>query len=307
MAPLVVVFGATGQQGGSVINHVLSNPVLSSQYSLRGVTRDVSKPTAQDLKAKGVEMVSGDLDDPASIHAALHGAHTVFAMTRTIYDEESKAREERQGKAIADAAVATGARYLIWSTEWHAGNTSGGKYPVPAYDVRWDVEQYIRGLPIQSAFVAPATFMQNLRGMMAPRPREDGTYAIANIHTPQTQFPWLDVVADLGKFVGVILEQPEKYAGKVLAAASCIHSLEEVVQILSQVSGKTVQYVVMPEAKFRSFCPPAGADGIVNMFWFIQDCGYYGAETEKVVEWSIEQVQGSLVTMEEFAKTLQFA
>ncbi|KAL4815498.1 hypothetical protein BDW67DRAFT_176306 [Aspergillus spinulosporus] len=273
--------GATdspGQQGGSVINHILSDSVLSSKYSIRGVTRDTSKPAAQDLKMKGLEIVSGDLDNPASIHVALEGAHTVFAMTRTIYDKQAKAREERQGKTIADAA----------SSATHAGNTSGGKYPVPAYDVRWDIEQYIRGLPIQSAFVAPATFMQNLRGMMAPRPREDGTYAIANIHSPQAQFPWLDVVADLGRFVGAILEQPEKYEGKVLAASSCIHSLEEVTQILSKASGKTVEYVMMPEAKFRSFCPPAGADGIV-------------------VEWSIRQVKGSLVTMEEFAKTLQIA
>jgi hypothetical protein len=160
--------------------------------------------------------------------------------------------------------------------------------------------------PIKSAFVAPGTFMQNMYGMMKPRPRDDGTYAIANIHSPQARFPWVDIVADMGKFVGVILAQPEKYEGRVLAAASCIHSLEEVAQILSRVSGKTVKYVQMPEEKFREFCPPAGADGIVNMFWFIQHCGYYGADTEKVVEWSIQQVKGKLVSIEEFAKTLQF-
>ncbi|KAL3432229.1 hypothetical protein BDV09DRAFT_206119 [Aspergillus tetrazonus] len=307
MAQLLVVLGSTGQQGISVINHILSDPILSSKYSIRGVTRDASKPAAQDLMMKGLDIVSADFDDPASIHAALQGAHTVFAMTCTIYDEHAKTREEQQGKTIADAAVAIGARYLIWSTATHAGNTSGGKYPVPAFDVRWDVEQYIRGLPIQSAFVAPATFMQNLRGMMAPQPCEDGTYAIANIHFPQTRFPWLDVVADLGKFVGAILEQPEKYVGKVLGASSCIYSVEEVAQILSKVSGKRVKYVVMPESKFRSFCPPAGADGIVNMFLFNQDYGYYGVETEKVVEWSIQQVTGRLITIEEFARTLQFA
>ncbi|GIK00360.1 hypothetical protein Aspvir_004383 [Aspergillus viridinutans] len=302
MTQLLVVFGATGQQGSSVINHVLSDPVLSSKYFLRGVTRDVTKPAAQDLQKKGVEVVPGNLDDPASIHAALRGAHTVFAMTRTVYDEQAQARDERQGKTIADAAIASGAQYLIWSSSVHAGNTSGGKYPVPAYDAHYNVEQYIRGLPIRSAFVAPGTFMQNLRGMMWPRPREDGSYVIANIHSPQARFPWLDVEADMGKFVGVVLAEPEKYQGKVLAASSCIHSFEEVVRILSAVSGKTMKYVEMPEAKFREFCPPAGADAIVNMFWFIQEFGYYGAETEKVVEWSVQQVN-----MEDFAKTIQFA
>jgi uncharacterized protein YbjT (DUF2867 family) len=198
MTHLLVVFGATGQQGSSVINHVLSDPIISSKYSLRSVTRDVTKPAAQDLQKKGVEIVPGDLNDPASIHAALRGAHTVFAMTRILYDEQAHARDERQGKAIADAAVASGAKYLIWSSSIHASNASGGKYPVPVYDAHYNVEQYIRGLPIQSAFVAPGSFMQNMRSIMVPRPSEDGSYVIANIHSPQARFPWLDVEVDMG-------------------------------------------------------------------------------------------------------------
>jgi uncharacterized protein YbjT (DUF2867 family) len=228
-------------------------------------------------------------------------------MTRILYHEQAQARDERQGKAIADAAVASGAKYLIWGSSVHASNASGGKYPVPVYDAHYNVEQYIRGLPIQSAFVAPESSMQNMRSNMVPRPSEDGSYVIANIHSPQARFPWLDVEVDMGKFVGVVLDEPEKYRGKVLAAASCIHSFEDVVRILSEVSGKTVRYVEMPEEKFREFCPPGGADSIINMFWFIQELGYYGAETEKLVEWSVQQVKGKLVSLEEFAKTIQFA
>jgi hypothetical protein len=71
------------------------------------------------------------------------------------------------------------------------------------------------------------------------------------------------------------------------------------VRILSEVSGKTVRYVEMPEEKVREFCPPGGADSIINMFWFIQEFGHYGAETEKLVEWSVQQVKGKLVSMEE--------
>lgn len=57
MSKIFTVFGATGNQGGSVIKAVLADPVLSKEYKLRGVTRDVSKPAAQALAAKGVEMV----------------------------------------------------------------------------------------------------------------------------------------------------------------------------------------------------------------------------------------------------------
>lgn len=57
MSRLLTVFGATGLQGGSVINYVLQHPELSKTYHLRGITRDVSKPAAVALREKGVEVV----------------------------------------------------------------------------------------------------------------------------------------------------------------------------------------------------------------------------------------------------------
>lgn len=58
MSKLITVFGATGNQGGSVIQAILADPTLSKEFKLRGITRDASKPAAQALQAKGVEMVS---------------------------------------------------------------------------------------------------------------------------------------------------------------------------------------------------------------------------------------------------------
>jgi uncharacterized protein YbjT (DUF2867 family) len=58
MSKILTVFGATGNQGGSVIKNILAIPELSKTYKIRGVTRDVSKPAAVALKEKGVEMVT---------------------------------------------------------------------------------------------------------------------------------------------------------------------------------------------------------------------------------------------------------
>lgn len=55
---IITVFGATGIQGGSVIKALLADPVLSKEFSIRGITRDVSKTSSQALAAKGVEMVT---------------------------------------------------------------------------------------------------------------------------------------------------------------------------------------------------------------------------------------------------------
>lgn len=57
MSKILTVFGATGQQGGSLIDYVLKNSKLSKTYSVRGVTRDVSKAAAVALKKRGVEVV----------------------------------------------------------------------------------------------------------------------------------------------------------------------------------------------------------------------------------------------------------
>jgi len=58
MSKILTVFGATGNQGGSVIKNILSHPQLSKTYKIRAVTRDVSKPAAITLKEKGAEVVT---------------------------------------------------------------------------------------------------------------------------------------------------------------------------------------------------------------------------------------------------------
>ncbi|KAL7954071.1 hypothetical protein V8C34DRAFT_295394 [Trichoderma compactum] len=58
MSKIITVFGATGNQGGSVVEAILADPALSQEFKIRGVTRDVNKPGAKKLAAKGVELVT---------------------------------------------------------------------------------------------------------------------------------------------------------------------------------------------------------------------------------------------------------
>jgi len=68
---LVVVVGATGGQGGSVIRRLLSD----GSYQIRGLTRDPKSKISQDLVAKGIEMVDADLNDLQSVTAAFEVIH----------------------------------------------------------------------------------------------------------------------------------------------------------------------------------------------------------------------------------------
>lgn len=205
MSKLLVVFGATGYQGGSVIRCILRDPVLSKQYKIRGVTRNLEQPAVQALQNDGVEFVAADVDDESSLVKAMQGANAVFAMTVTVYDNQTKEREIRQGKALADAAVAANVGYLIYSSLASPVNISGGKYQhADHFNSKAEVEQYIRTLPIKSAFFAPGSFMQNLKETLAPQPTGDGNYAIFNCMTPQTQLPLIDVAEVRPYFLSVL-------------------------------------------------------------------------------------------------------
>ncbi|KAG9249415.1 NmrA-like domain-containing protein, partial [Emericellopsis atlantica] len=152
---------STGQQGGSVIDTILKGRELSSQYRIRTLTRDSSKPAAKRLAEKGIEVIQGDLDDVTSLEALFKDAHTVFALTETVHDDQMKTRDYSRGKALVDAAIAANVQFYIYSTLPHIAKNSHGKYKHgDHFDVKSEVEDCIRAQPIKSAFVAPGSFMQ---------------------------------------------------------------------------------------------------------------------------------------------------
>lgn len=297
MNNILVVFGATGQQGSSIVSYVSKE--MPNKFKIRAVTRDPSKPEAEALKQKGIEVVKADLNDNESIKQAVKGAETVFAMSTISFDEKSKSEFE-QGKTIADAAVEEKVPFLIWSTLVNAREISEGELQhVRHFDQKENVEKYIRSLPIKSSFFSPGCFMQNFQVALRPQPTGDGTYSIFNILKPNSEVPFIDT-ADSGKFLGVILANPEKYEGKVLSAAVDLYSFDTIAETISKVTGKTVIYTQISEDKFREFMPSLVADEMTEMFKLFDNYGYYGPQTKEKVAWTIQQVRGKLITLEGF-------
>jgi uncharacterized protein YbjT (DUF2867 family) len=71
---VVLVTGATGRQGGAVVRHMLPNG-----WKLRALTRRPEAHEAQSLERQGVQVVQGDLEDPASIARAAEGVYAFTA------------------------------------------------------------------------------------------------------------------------------------------------------------------------------------------------------------------------------------
>lgn len=301
MSKTLVVFGATGNQGSSIVNYVLDDTVLSKVYKIRIITRDPSSEKVKQFKDR-VEVIKGDVSDRASLETALTGAHTIFAMTTPHLGPNALEVEYNNAKSIADVAVEKSADYIIFSTLPPASEISGGKYTkATPFDAKAKAEKYIRSLPIKSAFYCPGSFMENYQSaLLGPRAAGDGTWIYSLNVSPKAQFPLVAVVADTGKYVGAILAQPEKYEGKTFCAATKLYSLEDIAAIMSKVLGKTVVYKQISTEEFKAKMPPGFADVAADSLSFFNDFGYYGPEEEKLIAWAGENARGKLTTFEEY-------
>lgn len=166
----IVVFGATGSQGGAVIRELLAS---KSSLNIRAVTRNPSSSQAQELTKQGVQVVKGDASDPSSLQQVFKGATAAYLVT-SFWDPTAKLNPETdwiQGKELVDAALASGTvKSIVWSSLHDvdsAAAASGSTLKVGHYTNKNKVEQYIREKqttttsPFQAAFVYPGFYMQN--------------------------------------------------------------------------------------------------------------------------------------------------
>jgi uncharacterized protein YbjT (DUF2867 family) len=146
----VLVTGATGRQGGAVIRHMLRN-----EWKLRALTRSPNAPAAQELTRQGVEVVQGDLEDPASLERAARGVYGVYSV-QDFWSVGVK-REVQQGKNVADAAKKSGVEHFVYSSAGGAERNSG----IDHFESKWEVENYIRRLGLPATMIRPVAFMEN--------------------------------------------------------------------------------------------------------------------------------------------------
>ena len=156
---LLVVLGATGNQGGSVVNSFIGRP----GWKVRGLTRNTASQSARSLADRGVEVVTADIDDISSLDAAFEGAYAIYSITDFwgAYGDSKKStklragqtmiqwaheHELQQGKNVFDSAARTvGLQRLVFSALSHASKWSRGKYThVHHFDSKAEAVEYGR-------------------------------------------------------------------------------------------------------------------------------------------------------------------
>lgn len=214
---------------------------------------------------------------------------------------------------IADAALAAGVRYLIFSTLPSVRDISGGKYTaVTPFDAKAEAEKYIRGLGprMQSAFLCPGSFMENFQAQfwIAPQRGGDGVWTLSRPAEGSARIPLIAAGEDVGRWVGAMLEEPERFVGRRVCAAEGRYSWEEIAGALGRSAGEEVVFRKIGYEEWRGMFPFAGRL-FEEAFRYAEEFGgYYGGDEEREVEWAIEQVggRGELLGFEKFLEKYPF-
>ncbi|KZW04462.1 NAD(P)-binding protein [Exidia glandulosa HHB12029] len=289
-APLVVVVGATGIQGGSVIRELIAS---DKPYRLRGLTRDDSKPEAQALRELGVEVVAVTISvgNEAAVLRAFQGADIIFSVTN-FWEHLDAPRELAEGKLMVDAAKAVGVKLYVVSCAWSVAENTGGKY---THIVQWESK-------------AKSSYTINLANpYVGPRRLEDGSYVWEQPDLNDQLYPYINTAYDYGLWVRYAIESPEynKGGGTILTWGELLRP-SEVAAILERVRGIKIKVTTWPDRETqRKYLESLGAPPHVVLdvieHAFMSEFGYYfGREREEEQQKIWASLARKPRTLEEF-------
>ncbi|KAM0330667.1 hypothetical protein ACHAQA_003619 [Verticillium albo-atrum] len=280
---IITVFGATGQQGGSVVSIFLNDPKLAGEWSVRAVTRDSTKESAKKLAARGAEVVQADLSDKKSVAQAIIGAEAVYAVTN--YWESMNAELEiKQGKDIVDAAKEAGTKLFIWSSLFDVKKLTNGKLSnVHHFDGKAAVEEYARSLGIPAAFFMPGFYMSNVPGQALRADPPANVWTLALPMPESAPIPVFDIT-DTGKVIKAIILNREKVLGKRVLAAYKYMTPKELLEEFKAVypeAGKNATFFSVPHTAYTDTLkgmgmPDFAAEELLENMRLMDEGGYYG-------------------------------
>jgi uncharacterized protein YbjT (DUF2867 family) len=278
---VVLVSGATGNQGGNI-----ARELLDAGWRVRAMTRKPESEAARALASKGADVVQADLDDEASLRRALQGAWGAVAVQNTW--EAGVVGEEEQGKRFARVAKDAGIQHLLYQSVGSAHRSTG----IPHFDNKWRIEQLIRELGFPSwTVLRPVFFMENLLSPWFKPYIDQGTLAIGM--KPDTRLQMI-AVRDIGKYGRQAIERHEELNGRAIDLAGDELTGPEAAAILSDVTGRPITFYQVPIEQVR-----AGSEEYAIMLEWFDAVGYdadiegtakeFGVKPTSFREWAQQQ------------------
>lgn len=256
MKKVILVLGATGNQGGAVVRQL-----LKTDFAVRAITRNPNKLEAKALAQQGVEVVQADLADEASLRQALQEVYGVFSVQNFLQGGVKK--EVADGKRVADLARQAGVQHFIYSSVGGAERKTG----IDHFESKWQVEEHLRGLGLPYTIVRPVFFMENLQAL---------AFLSLSFLRSVLKGKSLQLIAveDIGKWVALAFTQPEIYRNQAIEIAGDALTYAQMQAAYQRVYGKRQASLWLPP--FLTLL----MGGMGAMFrWFGQ--GGYQADLQK--------------------------
>ncbi|WP_285565232.1 NmrA/HSCARG family protein [Streptomyces sp. RTGN2] len=238
---IVLVTGATGQQGGAT-----ARALLAAEVPVRALVRDPRSKPARAIEALGAELVRADLSDRASLGPAVEGVRAVFSVQMPPMTETSVdfAGELAQATNLVDAAKAAGVRQFVQSSTSGVGEHTQvagwaeGRWAAMAdyFRTKQAIMEAVRDAGFDRwAVIKPAFFMENLP-LLAPKGPRGGLLTVLK---PDTELA-LVAVRDIGTAAAHALRDPDRFHQVELELAGDLRTMEQIAQTLSAAWGVPV-------------------------------------------------------------------
>lgn len=299
MSPkLIVVIGATGAQGRSVVDAFRKEP----SWTVRAITRNESSEKAEALHAEGIQTVTANLDDPASLDIAFNGASAIFSVTDfwgTYFNPENQAKakpgqklidlayelELQQGKNVFDAAakVKTLDR-LVFSGLSHVSKWSKGKYMhVPQYEAKAVAVEYGREthpeLWKKTSIIQIGFYLENFLASPVSFHKKDerGVVQFLGLLKGDCLLPLIAATKDTGTLTRALVEVE---AGKNLLAYRGLITYDDFIGLWSRTVGIPAQRHPSPG---NPGVPEFLVEELKETFGYMAEFGYEGRDDPTVV------------------------
>ena len=276
MSKVVVISGATGQQGGAT-----ARALAGKGFTIRALTRNPQADKAKALAAEtGAELVQAELDDESSVRKALQGAWGAYAVQNTW--TAGVEGEEVQGHRFAKIARQAGVQHYVYASVASADRQTG----IPHFENKWRVEGTIRGLGFPSySIIRPVFFMENL-----PSPWFLNGDKLVSALDPKTVLQMI-AVQDIGQYGALAFTDP-RFKNLELDIAGDEMTLPQAAATLAKALGRPIEYMQIPMSEVRK----NSEDFALMLEWF-ERVGYdadiaanakeYGVRPTTLSEWAV--------------------
>lgn len=270
---IIVVVGATGTQGGSVVQALLEKKNAYDGVKIRCLTRNKSSEKAKKLasNSKNIEVVECDISQPNEVRHAFQNAWAIFAVTN-YWDPTTGPKEYDYAISMANIAKECQVKYYIWSSLDNSERITSGKYKVPHFTGKAKVDEHLHNIGLPFIIVKAGFYFTNILYFFPPKKdAKNPNRVIFQLPLkPSTKIPFFDPT-DTGHVVASILQDPNTYLRQVIPMYGEMATFPQVASKVAEASGKEGAY---EQISYEEAAKTMDKD-LLEMLHYFDDFGYF--------------------------------